>query len=163
MPGFDYGGRFDTQANIGLGLNSTVLNNLKETGRIASRVYSYWWGIDSTLSNVAMDGQLVLGGYDAAKVTGPNVTANIIPWTVSCPSGMYVTVQNMVLDFPNGTNADMLFPSTLSACLQPDFPVAISLRADPYFNNFQKLTDSYYSNNSLGIYWWAPVYQPNNV
>lgn len=163
MPGFDYGGLFDTQANIGLGVNSTILNALKDGGHIASRVYSYWWGIDSTSSSLAMDGQLVLGGYDQAKATGANVTGQILPWTLACPSGMYVTVTNMILGFPNGTTADMLWPSTLSACLQPDFPTVISLRGNPYFDNFENLTGTSSVNNSHGIYWWAPVYEPSAV
>ncbi|KYG41711.1 hypothetical protein M433DRAFT_75302, partial [Acidomyces richmondensis BFW] len=163
MPGFDYGGFFDTQANIGLGMNSTILNALKAGGHIASRVYSYWWGIDSTSSTLAMDGQLVLGGYDQAKATGPNVTGQILPWTLACPSGIYVTVTNMILGFPNGTTADMLWPSTLSACLQPDFPTVISLRGNPYFDNFENLTGTNSVNNSHGIYWWAPVYEPSAV
>ena len=34
-PGFDYAGRFDTQANVGLGLNSTILNTLKAAGPVS--------------------------------------------------------------------------------------------------------------------------------
>lgn len=163
MPGFDFGGLTDMQANIGLGQNSTILTSLKNSGRIQSRTYSYWWGVDSTSDNVAMDGQMVFGGYDRAKVQGPNITASILPWSLACPSGMYITVTSMGLDFPNGTTADMLSTSALGACLQLDWPFLASIRNDPYFERFQAQTDTSSFNNSLGTYWWAPMYQPGEV
>ncbi|RMY76242.1 hypothetical protein D0863_02065 [Hortaea werneckii] len=163
MPGLDVGGRTDTQANIGLGRNSTLLSTLKQREKIPSRSYSYWWGIDSTSENVAMDGQLILGGYDAAKTTGPNITSNILPWSLACPSGMYITITSMDLGFPNGSRGDMLYPSSLVACLQLDWPFLASLRADPFYNNFEILTDTQYTNRSLGSYWFAPMYQSGNI
>ncbi|KAI7278569.1 hypothetical protein KC345_g5896 [Hortaea werneckii] len=163
IPGLDVGGRTDTQANIGLGRNSTLLSILKQREEIPSRSYSYWWGIDSTSENVAMDGQLILGGYDAAKTTGPNITSNILPWSLACPSGMYITITSMDLGFPNGSRGDMLYPSSLVACLQLDWPFLASLRADPFYNNFEILTDTQYTNRSLGSYWFAPMYQSGNI
>jgi hypothetical protein len=124
MLGFDVGFIFDTQANIGLGRNSTLLNALHESERISSRTYSFWWGLDSASSANSIDGQLVLGGYDAAKVTGPNVTQKLLPSTVGCGSGMYLTVTNMLLGFPDryqGRDAFTLdnfgvYPAWLSEC-----------------------------------------------
>lgn len=163
MPGFDYGGRFDTQANIGLGQNSTLLNALKAANHISSRSYSYWWGLNSAAPDNAMDGQIVFGGYDAAKVTGPNITEKILPWSLNCPSGMMVTISSLLLGFPNGTKADMLTPSTVPACLQPDFPALITPDYDPFFARFNNLTLTNYVNNSLGVYWWTPLYDPTDV
>ena len=160
---YDFAGRFDTQANIGLGLNSTLLNALIADGRIASRSYSYWWGLNSATLTSAMDGQLVFGGYDAAKAMGPKITQKILPWTVACPSGMLVTVFNMGLSFPNGTRADMLAPSVVSACLQPDWPFLMSPRYDPFYERFGNLTDTTHVNNSRGIYFDVPLYDPSNV
>lgn len=140
MPGFDVGGIFDTQANIGLGRNSTLLNALRDAGHISSRTYSYWWGRNSAASSNAMDGQLVLGGYDAAKVTGPNITQKLQPPIGSCGSGMYLTITNMILGFPNGTKADMMAPSTSSACIQLDFPAFASPRYDPFVERFENIT-----------------------
>lgn len=154
MPGFDHGDIFDTQANVGLGQNSTLLNALKDSGQIASRSYSYWWGVNSATSTNAMDGHLVLGGYDAAKVTGPNITRSLLPPSASCPSGMLMTVTNMILGFPNGTRADMLAPSTLSACIQPDYPVIMSPRFDPFFQRFLDLTGTSH-NDDVGSEPWA--------
>lgn len=163
MPGFDYGNRFDTQANIGLGQNSTMLNTLKTAGHISSRSYSYWWGLNSATPDKSMDGQMVFGGYDAAKVSGPNITEKIQPWSVNCPSGMMVTISSLLLGFPNGTTADILTPATVPACLQPDFPALVEPAYDPYFERFNDWTMTNYMNNSRGVYWWAPLYDPTNV
>lgn len=163
MPGYDVGAQFDTQANIGLGRNSTILNALKDAGHVASRTYSYWWGLDTTSSSVAMDGQLVLGGYDSAKIMGPNVTLPLQPWTLTCPSGMYVTVTGLVLEFPNGTDADLLAGDSFVACLQLDFPVVTTLKGSPYYKQFENYTDTSYVNNSLGTYWFMPIYEPTSV
>lgn len=140
MPGFDFGGIFDTQANIGLGRNSTLLNALYEAKHVSSRTYSFWWGRNSASPENSMDGQLVLGGYDAAKVMGPNITQKLLPSTAGCGSGMYLTVTNMILGFPNGTKADMLAPSIFSACIQLDFPSVATFRYDPFMERFQNYT-----------------------
>jgi hypothetical protein len=140
MPGLDVGGILDTQSNIGLGRNSTLLNALRGTKQINSRTYSFWWGLNSASPSNSMDGQLVLGGYDAAKVMEPNITQKLLPSAVGCGSGMYLTVTNMILGFPNGTKADMLAPSTLSACVQLDFPNIASFRYDPFMERFESYT-----------------------
>lgn len=163
MAGFDFGGRFDTQGNIGLGANSTLMSAMADGGHIPSRTYSYWWGIDNPNPDVAMDGQIVFGGYDAAKVTGPNVTAELLDWTAPCPSGMYLTLSDLILDFPNGTTASILKPSTISACIQPDFPFLMTLPKSPYYDNFESLTQTSPFNSTLGVYWYAPSYEPNSV
>lgn len=163
MPGFDIGEQFDTQGNIGLGQNSTVLNALKAANHISSRSYSYWWGKNSAAPGNAMDGQIVFGGYDAAKVTGPNLTEKLLPWSLTCPSGMMITISSLLLGFPNGTKADMLSPSVIPACLQPDFPVLITPKYEPYFEAFINFTNTNYINNSIGVYWWTPLYDPTDV
>lgn len=159
MPGFDVGGIFDTQANIGLGRNSTLLNALQSEGKIASRVYSYWWGRNSASQSLSMDGQLVLGGYDAAKVTGPNITQKLLPPTLSCGSGMLLTLTNMVLRFPNGTQADMLAPSTLSACIQLDWPAIVSPRYDPFMKRFETATNTFRQEHVPNLPWDVPAYR----
>ncbi|KAK4554535.1 hypothetical protein LTR86_008389 [Recurvomyces mirabilis] len=163
MPGFDFGGRFDSQANIGLGANSTLLNALVDAGHIASRTYSYWWGIDNPNTNVAMDGQIVFGGYDAAKTTGPNITSTLLNWTAPCPSGMYLTLTDVVLDFPNGTTSSILSPSSLSACIQPDFPVVMNMPDNPYYSRFENLTETSAVNRTSGMYWYNPAYEVGSV
>jgi hypothetical protein len=159
MPGFDVGGIFDTQANIGLGRNSTLLNALHDKGHISSRTYSFWWGLNSASPSLSMDGQLVLGGYDAAKVTGPNITQKLLPSAVGCGSGMYLTVTNMILGFPNGTKADMLAPSVITACIQLDFPSIASFRSDPFMERFQNYTGTARDGTPSDQPWEVPSYR----
>lgn len=159
MPGFDFAGIFNTQANIGLGRNSTILNALKDAGHISSRTYSYWWGLNSAAEANSMDGQIVFGGYDAAKVKGANFTQKLLPSSLACPSGMYLTITNMELGFPNGTKADMLAPSTLSACVRLDWPAIASLRYDPFMRRFEDLTGTFKAENGPTPPWDVPAYR----
>ncbi|OQO00370.1 hypothetical protein B0A48_13718 [Cryoendolithus antarcticus] len=154
MPDWDFNGPFDWQGNIGLGRQSRLLQRLVDDGHIASRTYSFWWGRNSATTSSSMDGHIVLGGYDAAKTSGPNITQKMVPYAAGCTSGMLVTVSSMMLDFPNGTQADMLAPSILSACLQIEWPTLISPRFDPYFERFEELTNTRMNDLStmLGLY-----------
>lgn len=61
--------------NLGLGPESTLLSQLHKAGKIASRSWSLFWGL--TGPTAQMDGNLILGGYDAAKVQGAEYTQPI--------------------------------------------------------------------------------------
>lgn len=163
MSGLDFGGRFDSQANIGLGQNSTFLQALKDGGHISSRTWSYWAGINSATSSAARDGQIVFGGYDAAKASGPNITQPLAAPSKGCPSGMSMIVTTMRLDFPNGTQSDLLSPGTFSACFQPDFPFVMTAPYDPYYERFMNDTGTVPDNRSLGIHWFGPLFDPRNM
>jgi hypothetical protein len=163
MPGFDFGGPQDTQGNLGLGMNSTLLERLKKDGHIASRSWSYWWGVDNPQSRSAMDGQIVLGGYDAAKTNGAPFTQPLQRPSAACWSGMTLSVTNMLLNFPNGTSKDMNPSSILTACIKPDFPAVMTIPAKPYYWNFQDITQTQFFNKSRSKYWWNPVFPSSNV
>lgn len=111
MPGFDYGEQYHPQGAIGLGLNSTLLSTLKDSGHISSRSYGYWWGEDGATSNAQMDGSIVLGGYDAAKIQGSNITGSLKTPTMSCMSGMHMTITDIVMQFPNSTRSSIIVSS----------------------------------------------------
>lgn len=111
MPGFDYGTQNHPQGAIGLGPNSTLLSALKDAGHISSRSYGYWWGEDGATSNAQLDGSLVLGGYDAAKVQGSNITINLKTPSLSCMSGMHMTITDIVMRFPNSTRSSIIVSS----------------------------------------------------
>lgn len=113
MPGFDYGTQNHPQGAIGLGPNSTLLTALKNAGTISSRSYGYWWGENGATSDAQMDGSLVLGGYDAAKTQGSNITTALRTPSLSCMSGMHMTISDIVMRFPNGTRSSIIV-STLS-------------------------------------------------
>lgn len=153
---------------IGLGTNSTLLNALRASGRIASRSYSYFWG--RTIPGGAgreLDGSVVFGGYDRAKVAGS--TAFMQPLSAAepeCPSQMVVTIADVVLNFANGSDAS-LFPSSsshsaaMAACLTPGLSTLMRLPLDPYFAAMMDLTknDVYGMGRSLGIYYWNMRYE----
>ena len=110
---------------IGLGRNSTLLNALVAKGAISSRVYGFWTGLMGAESLYQMDGNLVLGGYDAAKISGESIT---LPVTRddSCPSGNIVSITNIKLSLPNGSEPSILgsaYDEGLAACVVPSHAV----------------------------------------
>ena len=157
------GGVFDTQHNIGLGANSTFLTALQKSGNIASSVWSWYWGKDFATPSAQMAGSLILGGYDKAKTIGPASTQNMVPREENCQSGMRVTISDLKLDLPNSTTS-LLGHKQISACLQPDFPVLMTLPEDPYYNAFESLThmDSVGSEIVDGIT-AGPLYLPDEL
>lgn len=113
-PGFEFGAQDHPQGALGLGQNSTLLSTLKNAGYISSRSYGYWWGQNGATSNAQMDGSIILGGYDIAKTQGPNITLAIKTPTLSCMSGMYMPISDLVMRFPNGTRASIIVVSAAS-------------------------------------------------
>jgi hypothetical protein len=113
-PGFEFGAQDHPQGALGLGQNSTLLSTLKDAGYISSRSYGYWWGEDGATPQAQMDGSLILGGYDAAKTQGPNITLPIRTPSISCMSGMYMPISDLSMRFPNGTSAGLIVVSCLS-------------------------------------------------
>ncbi|KAI6876458.1 hypothetical protein KC338_g229 [Hortaea werneckii] len=169
MPGFDIFTPYNSptdQAQIGLGSNSTFLTALKEAGKIISRSYSWWFGLVGAIADAQMDGLLAFGGYDTAKVTGNNYTKALAPSSLSCTSGMNVIVSDLVLNFPNGTDASIISPySGLSSCIRPDFPGIFTFPWDPYYNSFEALTATSNIGREQGtggyggmLYWPGEVY-----
>lgn len=163
IPGYDFGGEYDRQANFGLGQNSTLLERLKSTAQIPSLSWSYWWGISNSASTSATPGQIVFGGYDAAKVDGEPFTQTLQPPSAACQSGMTLSFTNLILRFPNGTALDLNPSRVLTGCIQPDFPAVMSIPADPYFWKWMDVTQTMWMARSLGTYWFMPVFPPNNV
>ena len=165
MPGWDFGGNFDTQSVVGLGVNSTLLSALEAAGKISSKSWSWWWGQTGATEDVQMDGSIVFGGYDKAKTVGDRYTQKLTTNALGCPSGMSVSLTDVVLNFPNGTQSSMLSPNQLSACLQPDFTYLISLPESPYYDNFEDLTQT--SNlgraGGHGLGAAGMVYRPDEV
>lgn len=164
MPQMSSGSIFDAQHNIGLGSNSTILNALLKSGRIASKTWSWYWGLEGVSGESQLDGSLVLGGYDKAKTIGSRYTQDLVLPEENCQSGMRLTVTDVRLDFPNGTTTGVLGDKQILACLQPDFPVLMTMPEDPYYNNFQSLTHTQYVATTLanGIS-AGPIYLPGEV
>ena len=135
---------------IGLGRNSTLLNYLVSAGAIASRTWSMWQGWTGADSQHQKDGTLVLGGYDAAKAFGANITQPLVP-DPNCPSGLVVTVTNVVMNLLNGSNPSIVHPSAgyaLRACITPDYPI-MTLSQD-IWDNFTTIAETTDAGRSVG-------------
>ena len=128
IPKMSSGGPFDTQQNIGLGINSTFLSTLRKTGQIASRTWSFYWGQDGVAAGDQSDGSIIFGGSDKAKTNGSGYTQDLVLPEENCQSGMRVTISDFSLDFPNGTVTSLTGHSQIFACLQPDFPALATSR-----------------------------------
>lgn len=110
---------------IGLGRNSTVLNYFYSAGKIPSKTWSLWHGFDGAEKETQMDGNLVLGGYDQAKMTGPNVTHSFADGT-SCANNLMVEVTDISVNMRNGTIARLMTSINappLKACINPASPL----------------------------------------
>jgi len=154
-----------TQAVMGLDRNSTLMTALLAAGHIATRSFAWWWGLNGASSTAQMDGQIVFGGYDAAKVTGDNYTSSLAPSTNACWGGMYVNLRDISLSFPNGSTASLTGSSTLSACLEPNLPVVLAFANNPYYNTFLELTGTsdLGSEGTPVLSYSGMLFPPNNV
>ncbi|CAK7214107.1 hypothetical protein SEUCBS140593_002071 [Sporothrix eucalyptigena] len=153
---------------IGLGTNSTLLNWLKSSGQTASRSWSYFWGQatvpGSSGTSEQLDGSVIFGGYDRAKVTGNKYTQPMTSSEPNCPSQLVVTITNIELNFPNGSDASIFSASSstaISACLTPALSTLMWMPFDPYFDKMMNLTNNnvYDMGRSVGIYYWNMRYE----
>jgi hypothetical protein len=149
------------QMAMGLGSNSTILSALKSSGQIGSRSWSMFWGRTGGTANTQLDGNFVFGGYDRAKVTGANYTRSLSTARENCSTNMLVTITDLVLNFPNGTDASLLGgveSAAIAACIVPDYPVLMTIPLDPYFSNFETLTNGSTIDRSFGLYYYGMLY-----
>ena len=110
---------------LGLGANSSVLNLL--TGSmgaktILSRTWSIFWGFVGAEKEHQMNGSLVFGGYDQAKVKGSNVSQSIALSNADCQTGLVVYVTDISMGFPSGNESSILDRSSgtaLPMCIDP--------------------------------------------
>lgn len=150
---------FDPQHILGMGPGSTFMNSLKNLGRIASRSYGFHWGLDGVTERDQAPGSFVIGGYDKAKTYGDGMTQKFIN-KASCPTKMVVAIQDIVLNFENGTDAS-IFPSkknsgtTLTACIVPGRPSVMEMPQDPYFENLLGLigNEDMGRSKEMGLDW----------
>lgn len=139
---------------IGLGQNSTLLSSLISTGSIASNTWGYFPGLSGVDATDQLDGSLLLGGYDAAKTAGNNIT---IPFTddPSCSTGMVVTISDFRMNLVNGSNVSIIGPSkgdSFQSCIRPDSAVSM-IPADIWmsFQQISGVTETGSSRSSLGL------------
>ena len=140
---------------LGLGTNSTLLRTLAIAGNIASKTWSYFQGWRGAETEHQMDGHLILGGYDKAKIIGTNVTLPM-QWEPACGSGFVVSITDIVLNLKNGSNPSILGSSqgaAIKACVLPENDY-ISLPYDVWdaFRNTTENEETGRSFASVGYY-----------
>jgi hypothetical protein len=147
---------------IGMGRNSSLLNLLSDETSLSSHTVSMFWGLEGKQQSSQLDGSLVLGGYDKAKVSGQRYTLPLDSG-FQCPSQMVINIADIQLNFLNGTDTS-IFPSDaskssiLSACIDPSYPTLMTLPLDPYFEIFEELTNISYTAREFGINYFTLLY-----
>ncbi|KAF5022906.1 hypothetical protein F66182_5025 [Fusarium sp. NRRL 66182] len=150
---------------LGLGRNSTYLNALRTAGKISSRVWSIFWG-RMWVTN-SMDGHLVLGGYDQAKVFGENYTAPLVyseghDGSPGCPTGMKITISDIVVNFRGGSSESIFAPNTaLPCCIDPAH--RLLFEGPPiYIDTFENVAGIKFINASYGLHRYANQIEASN-
>ncbi|OBS22465.1 hypothetical protein FPOA_08802 [Fusarium poae] len=155
---------YSSQNIIGMDSGSTILEALKNAGRIASKSFGFWWGLDGVGEKDQKAGSFVLGGYDRAKAYGDGLTTQLTH-TDKCPTGMVVSIADILLNFRNGTDTSIFEKrnggTTLQACLLPDMPIVMAMPVDPYFYNLQVAIENVEIDRSMGIDFWNVVLSPD--
>lgn len=155
-------GSFPTNG-LGLGRNSTILNALSSANLIPSKIWSLFWGLTGATTSSQMDGNLIFGGYDAAKTTGANYTSKIT-YSRNCSTSMIVTVTAITMNLLNGTDSNILgtnVGSALQMCIDPSYP----LITIPYnaWSNFKQFAGANYIARSQGNNFLGMIYPVNDV
>lgn len=153
---------YGPQNVLGLGRDSTILNTLKSTGKIASRTWSMFWGWTGATPDQQSNGTFVFGGYDAAKVTGTNYTKALQTEDSRCGSGMMVTMSAIKMQYPNGSTYSLYNGSqstALNACIGPSYPVLMTLPY-VYYTVFENLCGCDDIGRSFGYNFYGMLFDP---
>ncbi|KAJ0122696.1 hypothetical protein J7T55_003212 [Diaporthe amygdali] len=158
----DWGGQgYYPQAGLGLGPKSTLLSTLVDSGTISSRTWSWFWGLDGPNVSEQLDGSLVLGGYDKAKVSGTGYTSPITTGSDRCATGLFVTLSDVLVHMVDGTSVSIFTDDNqalLAACIDPSYPSLTTIPYSPYWYNFQTITNASISGRSQGLQWYNMRY-----
>lgn len=150
---------YTTLHAVGLGTNSTLLNTLIEAGEISARAWSIFWGRMWVDEEDAYDGSVVLGGYDQDKVIGTNYTQPLdFSDITGCWTGMKVSIRSVKLNFRDGSDYELLDPSTvIDACLVPQLQLLLEVPR-PVVRHFEEYTTMQNIGPSYGLHWSAFLY-----
>lgn len=152
---------YHPQSSLGVGSNSSVLSSLKNAGKIASRSWSMFWGLQGATANAQMDGSFVMGGYDKAKTKGQKYKNQLSYSNTNCATGMLLTITGMDLNYPNGSTRSMFGSAdsaALLACIDPDYPVLMSIPYSPYYTQYETLTKDFTQSRSFGVNYYGMLY-----
>ncbi|KAJ4348876.1 hypothetical protein N0V95_005097 [Ascochyta clinopodiicola] len=93
----------NSRATLPLGMNSSFLNHLVDSGQASSRTYGLWVGSES--EGTPQDGLLVVGGYDESRLKS---AATTFPMFSDCPTCAILTA----ITYDVGGKSTSLFSST---------------------------------------------------
>ena len=171
VPQQDLNQAFTSQSQLGLGRNSSFLRALVSAGDIGTKAYSIFWGLVGGPLEKQTRGSLVLGGLDKSLIADQddNFTASLIQGS-KCGTGMVVTISDILLNWPNGTDTSIFMGSqsaAIQACISPSFAGLMSLPLN-YYNNFWSLAggtspDKKSEARSFGINYFTMLFDPNDV
>jgi hypothetical protein len=171
IPQQDLNQAFTSQSQLGLGRNSSFLRELVSAGDIGTKAYSMFWGLVGGPAEKQTRGSLVLGGLDKSLIAdqNDNFTASLFQGS-RCGTGMVVTISDILLNWPNGTDTSIFMGSqsaAIQACISPSFSGLMSLPLS-YYNKFWSLTGGIPPDNktearSLGINYFTMLFDPSNV
>ncbi|TGJ88342.1 hypothetical protein E0Z10_g400 [Xylaria hypoxylon] len=149
---------------LGLGSNSTLLNTLVRTGQIGSRVWSIFWGRMWVDPEDAMDGSLVLGGYDVQKVIGRNYTQPLdFSDKTGCWTGMKVHISSVKLNLRTGDDVELLPPNTaIDTCIVPQRQLLLE-GPQIIIDTFENKTGMFSIGRSFGLHWSSYKYEDVNI
>lgn len=145
--------------SLGMGRNSTYLNALKDAGKISARVWSIFWG--RMWTDDPLDGSVVVGGYDSAKVIGDNYTEALDYTDASgsgCWTGMRVIVRDIKLNDRDGFDRS-IFPvnTAMPFCIVPQRQLLMEAPGS-LLESFEKATGANHTGDSYGLHWSAQLF-----
>ncbi|OHE99773.1 hypothetical protein CORC01_04909 [Colletotrichum orchidophilum] len=134
---------YPSQVVIGLGSRSPFLQALKSSSKIASRSWSFFWGRGFGMES-QFNGHVVFGGYDRAKIKGKRYTQPLADSSSPCGSRLVVTISDLKLNFPNGSESSLFSPSLrpIDVCVSPHSPFVMTMPYNPVFMYFLDQTGS---------------------
>jgi hypothetical protein len=171
IPQQDLNQAFTSQSQLGLGRNSSFLRALESAGNIGTKAYSIFWGLVGGPAEKQTRGSLILGGLDRSLIAdqNDNFTASLYQGS-KCGTGMVVTISDILLNWPNGTDTSIFMGSqsaAIQACISPSFAGLMSLPLS-YYNKFWSLAggtspgDQPYAR-SFGINYFTMLFDPTDV
>jgi len=150
---------------LGLERNSTLLNALVASRVMSSRSWGFWQGWTGVESKNQIDGNLIFGGYDAEKVTGPNITLSIKNSVIPDPNCFVVTITDIKMNLKNGSSPSLFGNNkgaAASACVEPHFD-KLSLQ-ESMWNAFLAISGSTYVDRSTSASsFWGMLIQADGA
>lgn len=136
---------------LGLRRNSSLLTRLTSAAVIPSNSYSFWWGLQGAGQPEQMNGNLVLGGIDSAKIGGSNLTRPLSD-DGSCASRVIVDITALRVKASDGTKRDLLGKAQLQsikACVDTTYPIISTPQS--VWNAFLAVTGPTPISRALGL------------